>query len=295
MSSAFKGIKQFLKTFFERDVQFILYATTTNGESVQVAGSWNDWKVPLDLEYNRDSSCWIGTIRTNFLTVEYKYIICPGNERYWESGQNRERVVSAQCSPDYWCDENFKYDRCLDKDSSSDSNELVDESKDSLDDGDPSVSHSTRSLSADEKLSHLKVLYITPEFPPQINGGLGEASFNICKSLCKTTDLHLVIPKLPTESTVFDAFTPKSTIYMDDGDIQTFSLFSLTYLSSSSSYRNAYRCIHGCPPQFKNMASYVIDDSLQQQCIDTNFDVIHVSDWITVDSGIALKRKQENH
>ncbi|KAL0241564.1 hypothetical protein GEMRC1_006799 [Eukaryota sp. GEM-RC1] len=150
------------------------------------------------------------------------------------------------------------------------------------------------SVSNQTQLFKPKVLYITPEFPPQINGGLGEASFNISKSLCETTDLHLVIPQLPTESGVFETFTPKSIIYMDDVLVRGYYSYSPTCLSVSCVNLQAYRSVYGYPSVYQNVGSYTIDRTLQQQCIDTNFDVIHISDWLTVDSGIALKRKQEN-
>ncbi|KAL0241580.1 hypothetical protein GEMRC1_006815 [Eukaryota sp. GEM-RC1] len=85
-------------------VNFSLFANTNIGDNAYVAGSWNQW-APVALQYDIDSSCWTGKIQTSLPTIQYKYVISDA----WESGENRKRVISQQCSPDYWRDDNFKY------------------------------------------------------------------------------------------------------------------------------------------------------------------------------------------
>ncbi|KAL0207136.1 hypothetical protein P9112_012847 [Eukaryota sp. TZLM1-RC] len=157
----------------------------------------------------------------------------------------------------------------------------------------PTLSSLPRQSPCCKTKSSTTVLYITPEFPPQINGGLGEASFHISQHLSESANLRLVIPDSQGSRDLIDeVIRPVSSVFMPQAFMSTYTSYSPYQYVAPVSYMSTYptafqhQLFHPHMPYIMN-----IDQNLVNDCSSEDFDVIHVSDWLTVDLGAAIKRK----
>ena len=130
----------------------------------------------------------------------------------------------------------------------------------------------------------MKVLMLGWELPPNNSGGLGVASYQLCKALnASGADIEFILPVEPAQAVSFMKVTPA---YTDE----TAKLFipGLAYQSAEYYYKHSKHPINWTDLfTQEQLYSHAVESMVQGR----SFDVIHAHDWLTFRAGLKAKQR----
>ena len=117
------------------------------------------------------------------------------------------------------------------------------------------------------------------ELPPHNSGGLGVASYNICRSLSKSNiDIEFIVPYDSPHNIDFMKVTPATSIDVTSITRSSIAYDSYKYINSDGS------------EQLLNIYDQqsIYELSVIKLVEDKDFDILHAHDWLTFRAAIRI-------
>ena len=122
----------------------------------------------------------------------------------------------------------------------------------------------------------MKVLMLGWELPPHNSGGLGQACFDMCKSLSnQNVDIEFILPYISSHNIDFMKVT---------------SAFNHTELQKNVLHQ-AYDSINYT---YSSKEHELFEETVDDLISDKTFDIVHAHDWLTFRAAIRIKERTKN-
>ncbi len=130
----------------------------------------------------------------------------------------------------------------------------------------------------------MKVLMLGWELPPYNSGGLGVASYNLCKALSQNgnIDIEFILPYSADHKIDFMKITPAINQSFKSIKKSGIAYDSFSYIDSEGNVK--WLNIFDQQSMYENAVSRLVED--------LSFDILHAHDWLTFKAALRVKQKR---